>query len=762
MPTLQVSTPAGQTRSPLYMEQILANLHQAGHWRTPLELRLSCSEKETSLQAEIPEALRPLFVSQFYAAYPECQIHEENTQEPLPMNDVFTADTRLAGDLFTIKRYPEFEDQLNRTHADPLASLLLTFHEVRRRGLNPRLRILLRPASHALVHRYERIHHRAVSVFTYFSRRWFERAVRWACSQLLFQRLFSRLLAWLFPPKFVKDYVGANADHHQDRKDAWNAAQDKLQRQLYETHLVFEVEASRQSTKLATLALHTLASALGLYQRFPFTRFRLGRVRRHRRKRNPFRTTGFVLSAEEIATLWHPPSQSVLAPRLQSVEWRELEPPIHLPTSQEPDNATLGKTCFRGQCQTFGIRPSDRLRHLALLGKTGMGKTTMMRHLVESDLKQGKRLCLIDPHGDLVEELLRAIPSHRTNDIILFDAADPLHPVAFNMLDCSRAEQKPLVVSGIITSFKKMFGAFWGPRLEYVFRNALLALIDCPETTLLSVQRFLIDSRYRKSVLVHCTDPGVRDFWEVEYARMPPKLQAEAISPIQNKVGQFTLSPQLRNIIGQTKSALHMREIMEGKVLLVNLSKGRLGEDASSLLGSLLITHLQLAALSRADQPECERKDFQLYVDEFQNFATDSFATIFSEARKYKLGLTVANQYLAQLSDETLHALFGNVGSMVCFQCGAKDAELLAEQLGGEVQPQDLMRLPKFHAYTRLLIDGHPSRPFSMRTLPPSAVRDAQRADIVRRVSQRQYTRTPSKQPLTTQVLAATSGTLVR
>lgn len=449
---------------------------------------------------------------------------------------------------------------------------------------------------------------------------------------------------------------------------------------------------------------------------------------------------GFLLSAEEIATLWHPPSQTVRAPSFQGVEWREMEPPLQLPSAREPDAALLGKTCFRGQHKSVAIRPQDRLRHVALLGKTGMGKTTLLRHLVESDLKRGEGLCLIDPHGDLVEELLHTIPSHRTNDTILFDAADALHPIAFNLLDCPRPEQKPLVVSGILVAFKKIFGEFWGPRLEYVFRNALLALIDCPQTTLLSVQRFLIDSVYRKTVLSHCSDASVRDFWEMEFTRIPPKLQAETISPIQNKIGQFTLSPQLRNIIGQPSNALKMRESMDqGKVLLVNVSKGRLGEDASSLLGALLITHIQMAALSRADVVEEARREFYLYVDEFQNFATDSFATILSEARKFKLGLTVANQYLAQLSEGTLHALFGNVGSMVCFQCGAKDAELLAEQLGGDTTPQDLMRLPKYHAYTRLLIDGHPSRPFSMTTLAPKKAPPDDRADIVRRVSQRRY-----------------------
>ncbi|MFO0814120.1 MAG: type IV secretion system DNA-binding domain-containing protein [Gemmatales bacterium] len=740
MPILLVRTPTGQKRSPLYMEQILSSLHQAGHWQTPLELRLDSSKNETRLQAKMPETLRPLFQSQVFAAYPDCQITEDDALDQPRDLAVLTAEARLAGDLFAIKRYPEFEDTLNRTTADPLASLLLTLNELCKWGLQPCFRILIRPASHAILDRFERIYHRSITVFSAFTPWWFARAVQWACSNNYVERLFSRLLAAAFPHS-SQDHASPTSKLLHNRDDAWLTAREKLQRQLYETRLFLEVTAPKDKHAQAKQALEALGGTLGLFQRFPFAKFFLGPVRRRRRGRKWLSKRGFLLSAAEIATLWHPPSQTVQAPAFQGVEWREMEPPLHLPSAREPDAAQLGRACFRGMQKSVAIRPSDRLRHVALLGKTGMGKTTLLRHLLESDLKMGKGLCLIDPHGDLVEEVLHAIPTHRTNDIVLFDAADSLHPVAFNMLDCPRPEQRPLVVSGILTAFKKIFGEFWGPRLEYVFRNSLLALIDCPNTTLLSAQRFLIDSVYRKSVLSHCTDATVRDFWEMEFTRIPPKLQAETISPIQNKIGQFTLSPQLRNIIGQPANALKMREIMDqGRVLLVNVSKGRLGEDASSLLGALLITHIQMAALSRSDITEDARRDFYLYVDEFQNFATDSFATILSEARKYKLGLTVANQYLAQLNEATLHALFGNVGSMVCFECGAKDAELLAEQLGGDTTPQDLMRLPKYHAYTRLLIDGHPSRPFSMTTLAPRKGLQEDRADIVRRVSQRRYT----------------------
>jgi len=450
-----------------------------------------------------------------------------------------------------------------------------------------------------------------------------------------------------------------------------------------------------------------------------------------------------LLAASELATLWHPPTATVRTPTLPRVESRELEPPVTLPRAdRSSDLAVLGQAIFRDRRQRFGIQAADRRRHLALLGKTGMGKSTLLHHLIASDIAAGRGVGLVDPHGDLVEAVLRTIPARRTNDVILFDAGDAERPLAFNPLACPDPAMRPLVASGVLSAFRKIYGGFWGPRLEHIFRNALLAVLEIPRPSLLSVLRLLNDARYRTSMTATIRDPVVRSFWQREFAGMPPKLQAEAIAPIQNKVGAYASSPILRRLIGQSRGTLDLRTIMDdGKVLLVNLSKGRIGDDASALLGSLLVSGIQLAAMSRADRPEADRRDFCLFVDEFQNFATDSFAAIFSEARKYGLALTVANQYLAQLEESTLHALFGNVGSLLCFQCGAKDAELLAEQLGGDLTPQDLMRLPRYQAYARLLIDGMPSFPFSMQTLPPPPRPDPRRADIIRRYCRQRYGR---------------------
>ena len=454
-------------------------------------------------------------------------------------------------------------------------------------------------------------------------------------------------------------------------------------------------------------------------------------------------TTPFLLSTEELATLFRPPTATVRTPELTQVDSRELPPPIKLPDLSQPGIAILGDATYRGTARTCGILPDDRRRHLAILGKTGMGKSTLLHQLLASDIQAGRGIGLIDPHGDLAEAVLASVPRSRTNDVIVFDAGDTAFPLSFNILDCPRAADRPLVASGIVSAFKKIHGVFWGPRLEHILRNAVLALLEVPGSTLVSLLRLLSEPGFRHDISRRIADPVVRQFWTKEFAGLPPKLQAEAVAPIQNKVGHFVSSPILRNMLGQSRNALALRDVLDqGRVLLVNLSKGRIGDDASALLGSFLVTSIQLAAMSRADVPEADRHDFYLYVDEFQNFATESFASILSEARKYRLNLTLANQYLAQIDEATLHALFGNVGTMVSFQVGAKDAELLAEQFGGDLTEPDLLRLPRYQAFVRLLIDGMPSRPFTLRTLPPPKPRkEAARPAVVRRASRHRYAR---------------------
>lgn len=380
----------------------------------------------------------------------------------------------------------------------------------------------------------------------------------------------------------------------------------------------------------------------------------------------------------------------------------------------------FAETTFRNQHRRFGIKADDRRRHMYLIGKTGMGKSTILENMIIEDIRAGKGVAIVDPHGDLAEKVIQFIPSHRINDVVYFNPSDMEFPIAFNVVEHVEPHLRHLVASGLLGVFQKLWADSWGPRLEYILRNAILAVLDYPGSTLLAVTRMLSDKAFRKKVVEKIQDPVVKSFWVNEFAGYADKFASEAVSPIQNKVGQFLSSSLIRNIVGQVKSSIDVRQIMdEGKILIMNLSKGRIGEDNSALLGSMMITKIQLAAMSRVDIPEHERRDFYLYVDEFQNFATDSFANILSEARKYRLNLIMAHQYVEQLGEKVKPAVFGNVGTLIVFRVGAADAEELVKEFTPTFTEEDIVNLPKYEFYLKLMIDGVASDPFSARGLPP-------------------------------------------
>lgn len=390
----------------------------------------------------------------------------------------------------------------------------------------------------------------------------------------------------------------------------------------------------------------------------------------------------------------------------------------------EKDVVYLGKTNFRGAERTFGITLKDRRQHMYVIGKTGVGKTVLLENLALQDIREGRGVAIIDPHGEFVEGVLEQIPPHRLNDVVYFNPVDSEYPIGFNVLEVFDPKYKHLVVSDLLGIFTKIWANVWSPRMEYILQNCIMALLDTPDTTLLGIPRLLVDKEYRQKIVANVQDPVVRSFWVDEYEEWRDQFRNEAIVPIQNKVNQFLNTSFIRNIVGQPKSSLKISEIMnEGKILLVNVSKGRVGEDNSQLLGAMIITKVQLATMERVRILEEERKDFYLYVDEFQNFATDSFATILSEARKYRLNLIVAHQYIGQLvtdvSTKVRDAIFGNVGTMICFRVGATDAEFLENEFTPEFTIQDLVNLPNHHIYLRLMVGGVTSRPFSSTTLPP-------------------------------------------
>lgn len=400
----------------------------------------------------------------------------------------------------------------------------------------------------------------------------------------------------------------------------------------------------------------------------------------------------------------------------------------------------FGKTNFRNQQVKFGIKTDDRRRHMYIIGKTGVGKTTLLENLAISDILSGKGLAIIDPHGEYAERMLDFVPEKRLDDVIYFNPADIEYPIAFNPLEKVGSEYRYLIASGIMGVFKKIWPDVWSARMEYILNNTFLALLEYPGSTLLGIMRMLADKEYRKKVVENLRDPVIKAFWTTEFARYTQRLETEAVAAIQNKVGQFVANPLIRNVVGQTHSSIDMRKIMdEGKILIVNLSKGKIGEDNSALLGAMIITKLQLAAMSRVDLPMEKRRDFYVYVDEFQNFSTESFANILSEARKYRLNLILAHQYIAQLHEKVRDAVFGNIGTMACFRTGAPDAEFLEKEFLPEFNAQDLVNLSKHHIYIKLMIDGITSKAFSAETLPPYPAPADSPKDVIIENTRRRY-----------------------
>jgi CxxC-x17-CxxC domain-containing protein len=415
--------------------------------------------------------------------------------------------------------------------------------------------------------------------------------------------------------------------------------------------------------------------------------------------------------------------------------------------SNPADDKTVyfARTNFRGEDRIFGIKARDRRQHMYVIGKSGTGKTVLLKNLAIQDIQNGSGVAIVDPHGEFVEEVVDSIPPHRINDVIYFNPSDSEFPVGFNVLEVSDPKYKHLVAADLMGIFTKIWANVWSARMEYIMQNCVMALLDTPGTTLLGIPRLLVDKQYRARIVSNIKDPVVRQFWVQEFENYTDRLRSEAIVPIQNKVGQFLNTSMVRNIVGQPKSTFNVQEAMNtSKILLVNVSKGRIGEDNSALLGAMVITKLQLAAMQRVDMPLDQLRDFYLYVDEFQNFSTDSFASVLSEARKYRLDLTLAHQYIGQLvtdvSTKVRDAIFGNAGTIISFRVGAQDAEFLETEYTPEIEPTDMVSLPNYHIYLKLMVDGFTSRPFSATTLPPIPVKSsAEIREKVVRVSRERY-----------------------
>ena len=454
-----------------------------------------------------------------------------------------------------------------------------------------------------------------------------------------------------------------------------------------------------------------------------------------------------ILNIAELATIWHLPSEKIKTPTITWGTSVLSEPPENLPSAigvteeEKKEINFFAHTVFKNKDTIFGIKDKDRRRHVWTIGKTGTGKSTLIANMAVDDLKKDKGIAVIDPHGDLSETLLNYIPRHRINDVIYFNPADKDFPINLNPLEVTNREEAELVTSGLMAIFTKIWPDVWSARMEYILRNSFLTMAQIENSTLEDVLKLISVKSYREKVEEKLEDKSLQHFWKEEFDKMPDRLQKEAIAPIQNKVGQFVTSPLVRRVIGSPKSSISIEDLMDkGKILLANLSQGRLGEDNAALLGATLITKIQIAAMRRVDVEEEKRKDFYLYVDEFQNFATSSFIKILSEARKYRLNLMLANQYMAQIPENVQKAILGNAGTIISFAIGASDAQILNKEYAEVFSENDLVNLSNFQIATKMTIDGQSTRPFLAQTLPLPKSVNKNREKVIK-VSRERWTK---------------------
>lgn len=454
-----------------------------------------------------------------------------------------------------------------------------------------------------------------------------------------------------------------------------------------------------------------------------------------------------VLGSAELASLWHPPGMGLSM--IKNIRWGAHllgEAPENLPITggSEDEKRSINffaRTEYKNTPTTFGVKKADRRKHMYIIGKTGTGKSTLIANMAINDMKNGEGVAVIDPHGDLSDILLDYIPSHRMNDVAYLDPSDTEHPFHLNPLEVKNPAYRELIASGIVSIFYKLYHMSWGPRLEYILRNTILTLTHVPQSTFLDIPELLTNDRFREKVVEKLDDRVLKNFWLNEFNRLSPQMKSESISPILNKVGQFLSSKTIRNIVGSPSSTVDLEHMMnEGKIVIVNLAQGKLGEDSSALLGAMIITKMQLAAMNRVYKAEESRRDFYLYVDEFQNFATQSFIKILSEARKYRLNLALANQYVGQIDEDVQKAIFGNAGSIISFAVGAADARMLGREFGEKYEEAELVGLGNFEVVLKLSIDNQTSTPFSATTLPLPRSRNEQRETVIR-VSRERYTK---------------------
>ncbi len=682
---LHVIVPQGEeanAKKEALFKQVLVNLHKIVHHEV-MSLEYFGMEQYTYLYLAVPENLVETVQGLLYSVFPDCEIKpaKDYAERFDPEKEALAGSTLQFGfsDIYPFKTYDAFSE-------DSMSNLFSVISKI---GSNEKVwvQIVFRPQHETAGY--------------HFRRTW---AMRFARLRQLFH---------------VRDWMRMKTEHGSIRQTRREMAEHKYKEEPFKA--VIRCAYLAENAEIARRKLHAVTNSFLPFNITDVQEFRAAGVTVNPEFAAFYRSRslsgGRLFNEAEMATLYHFPNPDH-TPHVVHVLAKKAEPPQDLPRKGEKNVSLFGITNYHNHHVSFGIKREDRRRHLYAVGKSGSGKSKLLELLIREDLENGEGVGVLDPHGDLVDAVLRFVPEHRIKDVILFDPSDTEFPIAFNPLEAVDDAYKMQVTIGFIDIFKKLFGTNWSDRLEHVLRYTTLALLDSPGTTVLSILKMLTDKNYRQKIVSRIQDSVVKNFWVSEFAAWSEKFDAEAITPLLNKVGQLVATNMVRNIIGQPANKFNIRDIMDGKkILLMKVSKGLLGEENASLLGSMIITKIYQAAMQRANILEEKRTDFYFYIDEFQNFATDTFAEILSEARKYHLNMTIAHQYMGQLIDKVKTTVFGNVGSLVSFRVGSEDAKILAAEYTPIFQERDIINLGVREFYVKMSVNGEVREAFSARTM---------------------------------------------
>ncbi|MEX2007082.1 MAG: DUF87 domain-containing protein [Candidatus Saccharimonadales bacterium] len=751
---LMLEVPRTNDKKELAAEQMLAALHGilrpkrelrlAGHLQEHISLEVAAIGQRIRFYIWTPKRLQAFVEGQIYAQYPTVQIYEQEedyTERKLHQTVIHTTELNLIDDeTLPIKTFPSFE-------VDPLAAITATLAKLDKEDEEMWIQIMARPIADDWHRRGAKVVRRIRSGRSLFGG-----------AATTFSYAAEALAALARPPTATE---ASGTDLSERDKSRISAIEEKSNKLGYQVKIRLLYGGHDQTT--ARLRMQALVGAFKQFNTTNLNGFTAKTPSFNRDNQLQFQARffidqGFILNIEELASLFHLPHTTVETPNIVWATTKTAEPPPNIPVTtagQESDISLFGVTNFRGDNTIFGIRRDDRDRHIYILGQTGTGKSGALELLTLSDIYYDQGFAVIDPHGDYAHHVLSFIPERRLDDVVYFNPADTSYPIGFNPLEVTDPTLKGHISSELVGVLKRLFAESWGPRLEYILRYTLLALLDYPNSTMLDITRMLTDKKFRSNVIGYIEDPVVKSFWVTEFASWNDRFASEAVAPVLNKVGAFTANPMIRNIIGQPKSTFNLRQIMDqGKILIVNLSRGLMGEDNAGILGAMMVTKIQLAAMGRADMPEEQRKKFYLYVDEFQNFATDSFATILSEARKYALNLTVANQYISQMSEAVRDAVFGNVGTIVCFRISPDDSPFLQKYFEPQFEAGDLIQQHSRFFVVTMMINDEKAPAFSAKTLniPPAP------ADLTSRIIELSRQRYTQERPVVEDMIRVSAG----